>query len=62
MNAKKSKKKEEDIIYNWISILDKVESRFANEFLQIDITSGIKKERNVKIAGNTAKRRISKRT
>ena len=40
---------EQDIIYNWINILDEVESGVVKEFIQIDITSVVEKEGNVKI-------------
>ena len=40
---------EQDIIYNWINILDEVESGIVKEFIQIDITSVVEKEGNVKI-------------
>ena len=40
---------EQDIIYNWINILDEVESGVVKEFIQIDITSVVEKEWNVKI-------------
>ena len=43
------RKIEQDIIYNWINILDEVESGVVKEFIQVDITSGVQKERNVKI-------------
>ena len=42
------KRKEQDI-YNWISILDEIESGVVKEFIQINITSGVEKEQNVKI-------------
>ena len=43
------RKIEQHIIYNWINILDEVESGVAKESIQIEITSGVEKERNVKI-------------
>ena len=43
------KRKEQDIIYNWINILDEIESGVVKEFIQINITSGVEKEQNVKI-------------
>ena len=47
--CEEKRKIEQDIIYNWISILDEVESGDVKEFIQIDIMSGIEKDRNVKI-------------
>ena len=47
--CEEKRKIEQDIIYNWINILDEVESGVLKEFIQIDITSAIEKERNVKI-------------
>ena len=47
--CEKKRKIEQDIIYNWINILDEVESGVVKEFIQIDIMSGIEKDRNVKI-------------
>ena len=47
--CEEKQKKEQGIIYNWINILDEVESDVVNEFIQIDITTGVEKERNVKI-------------
>ena len=43
------RKKEQYIIYNSINTLDEVESGFVNEFIQIEITTGVERERNVKI-------------
>ena len=36
-NAKKSEQKKRNIIYNWINILDEVESGVANKLIKIDI-------------------------
>ena len=47
--CEEKQKIEQDIIYNWINILDEVESGVVKEFIQIDITAGVEKERNVKI-------------
>ena len=47
--CEEKRKIEQDIIYNWINILDEVESGVVKEFIQVDITSGVQKERNVKI-------------
>ena len=47
--CEEKQKMEQDIIYNWINILDEVKTRVAKEFIQIDITPGVKKERNAKI-------------
>ena len=47
--CEEKRKKEQGIIYNWINILDEVESDVVNEFIQTDITRGVEKERNVKI-------------
>ena len=43
------KRKIEQDIYNWINILDEVESGILKKFIQTDITSAVEKERNVKI-------------
>ena len=48
-SEQEEKRKEQDIIYNWINILDEIESGVVKEFIQIDITSGVEKEQNVKI-------------
>ena len=47
--CEEKQKKEQGIIYNSINILDEVESDVVNEFIQIDITTGVEKERNAKI-------------
>ena len=47
--CEEKRKIEQDIIYNWINILDEVESGILKEFIQIGITSAVEKERNVKI-------------
>ena len=47
--CEEKRKKEQDIIYSWISVLDEVESGLANKFIQIDIMTGVEKEGNVKI-------------
>ena len=47
--CEEKRKIEQDIIYSWINILDKVESGAEKEFIQINITSGAGKEQNVKI-------------
>ena len=47
--CEEKRKIEQYIIYNWINILDEVESGVVNKFIQIDITSGVEKERSVKI-------------
>ena len=47
--CEEKRKIEQDIIYNWINFLDEVESGDVKEFIQIDIMSGIEKDRNVKI-------------
>ena len=43
------KRKIEQDIYNWINILDEVESGILKKFIQTDITSAVEKEQNVKI-------------
>ena len=47
--CEEKRKIEQDIINNWINILDKVESGIVKEFLQTNIMSGVEKEQNVKI-------------
>ena len=41
--------KEQGIMCNWINTLDELKSGSVNEFTQINITSGVEKEQNVKI-------------
>ena len=48
-NECEEKRKKQDIIYNWINILDEVESGVVNELIQIDKREGVEKEWNVKI-------------
>ena len=47
--CEEKRKIEQTIIYDLINVLDEVESRVVKEFIQTDITSGLEKERNVKI-------------
>ena len=47
--CEEKQKIEQGIIYNWINILDEVKSGVVKEFIQIDITPGVKKERNAKV-------------
>ena len=43
-NECEEKRKKQDIIYNWINILDEVESGVVNELIQIDKREGVEKE------------------